>query len=100
MANLVLAASNHDSFFSSTWSAWASAPHDLLLVTEVSMKAVLDFFCKLSQDGMIEAHSGMLFPRSRYLAAVVETLPFTGGPTQVTDGYQSSQTKAFSPRWC
>ena len=37
---------------------------------------------------MIEAHSGMFFPMSRYLAAVVETLPFTGGPTQVTDGYQ------------
>ena len=37
MANLVLAASNHAPFLTSTWSAWASAPHDLLLVTEASV---------------------------------------------------------------
>ena len=37
---------------------------------------------------MIAAHSGILFPMSGYLTAVVKTLPFTAGPTQVTDGYQ------------
>ena len=42
MASVVLAASNHASFTSSIWSGWAGAPHDLLLVTEVSLKAVLD----------------------------------------------------------
>merc|ERR1719432_484156 len=68
MASIVLASSNHASFASSIWSDWARSPYDLLLVAE---------------DGMIEAHSGMFFPMSRYLAAVVETLPFTGGPTQV-----------------
>ena len=38
MANLVLASSNYAAFTSSTWTAWASAPHDLLLVTEVSIE--------------------------------------------------------------
>ena len=39
MASVVLAASNLASFFSSTWSDWASAPYDLHLITEVSIKA-------------------------------------------------------------
>ena len=97
MVNLVLATSNHASFASSIWSAWASAPYDLLLVTEVNMKAVKISFADWSQDGMIAAHSGILFPMSRYLTAVVKTLPFTAGPTQVTDGYQIASQKLSLP---
>ena len=33
---------------------------------------------------MIGAHCGMLFPLSGYLSAV-ETLPYTGGPSQVNE---------------
>lgn len=61
MTSLVLAASNHASFNSSIWSAWAGAPHDLLLVTE--------------DGGMLEAHCGILLPLSHHLAAIVEALP-------------------------
>ena len=86
MASVVLAASNHASFASSIWSDWASSPCDLHMLAEVRVTTLLDF--QLSQDGMIEAHSGMLFPMSRYLTAVVETLPFFAGPIQVTDGHQ------------
>jgi len=67
MANLVLAASNHVTFTSSIWASLASAPRDLLLVAE---------------DGVIEAHSKILLPLSRHLAAVVEAQP-NPGPTLV-----------------
>jgi len=79
MASVVLAASNLASFFSSTWSDWASAPYDLHLITE---------------DGIVGAHCGMLFPLSFYLAAVVEALPYTTGPTQVVLAETSSKALA------
>ena len=44
MASVVLAASNQASFASSIWSTWAGAPYDLLLVAEVDMKDVPDFY--------------------------------------------------------
>jgi len=68
MASVVLAASNQASLTFSVWSGWTGTPHDLLLVAE---------------DGMIEAHCGLLFPMSRHLANLFETLPYTGGLTQV-----------------
>jgi len=67
MANLVLTTSNHASFFSSTWSGWATAPHDLLLVTE---------------DGTVGAHCAMLLPLSSYLSRILNGLSFTE-PIQV-----------------
>jgi len=68
MENLVLvAASNHASFLTSTWSAWASAPHDLLLVTE---------------DGFVGAHCGILLPLSVYCSSILKA-PSFAGPIQV-----------------
>jgi len=67
MGILHLETNNHASFASLIWGGSASAPCDLHLITE---------------DGMIEAHCGMLFPLSRYLAAI-ESLPNTAGPIQV-----------------
>jgi len=67
MADLVLATSNHSAFFSSTWSAWACAPHDLLLVTE---------------NGNVGAHCGILLPLSAYRTSILEA-PSFAGPMQV-----------------
>ena len=77
MTSLVLAASNHASFNSSIWSAWAGAPHDLLLVTEVILDVIhKQSIVPSSQDGgMLEAHCGMFLPLSHHLAAIVEALP-------------------------
>ena len=81
MASVVLAASNQASLTFSVWSGWTGTLHDLLLVAEVNMEKIT--YCELSQDGMIEAHCGLLFPMSRHLANLFETLPYTGGLTQV-----------------
>ena len=81
MANLVLAASNQASFFSSTWSAWASAPHDLLLVTQASIFVVLALKTN-PQDGNVGAHCGILLPLSRYRSSILEA-PTFAGPLQV-----------------
>jgi len=62
MASVVLALTNH-AFTPSIWSAWASAPFDLVLATE---------------DGSIGAHCGLLLPLSHYLATVIEAQTFTG----------------------
>ena len=91
MANLVLATSNHESFFSSTWSAWASGPHDLLLVTEVSVLLKLASM-KYPQDGNVGAHCGILLPLSRYRSSILEA-PTFAGPIQVI------KTKRFSPHF-
>ena len=79
MSNLVLAASNHCSFFSSTWAAWASAPQDLFLVTEVSVSLE---WMKYPQDGNVGAHCGILLPLSRYRSSILEA-PSFAGPIQV-----------------
>jgi len=67
MADLVLSCRDRASFCSSVWSSWTSAPFDLHLVAE---------------DGVVGAHSTMILPQSRQLAAIVKALPYTTGPTQ------------------
>ena len=84
MANVVLTLTNHI-FAPSIWSAWANAPYDLVLATEVSFKVQIFVKKNLPQDGSIGAHCGMLLPLSRYLASVLGARPFTG-PTQVATG--------------
>ena len=83
MENLVLAASNHASFLTSTWSAWASAPHDLLLVTEVGILAEF-VLMRYPQDGFVGAHCGILLPLSVYCSSIFEA-PSFAGPTQVIE---------------
>jgi len=67
MANLVLTTSSQSSYLSSTWSSWATAPHDLLLVTE---------------DGSVGAHCAILLPLSKYCSSILEA-PSFAGPIQV-----------------
>ena len=81
MANLVLATSNCASFLSSTWSAWACAPHDLLLVTEASI-LIVSALKKYPQDGNVGAHCGILLPLSGYRSSILEA-PSFAGPVQV-----------------
>ena len=66
MTSLVLAASNHASFNSSIWSAWAGAPHDLLLVSEASI-CVVFVVMKYAQDETFEAYIVESFYPSRQL---------------------------------
>ena len=84
MADLVLSCRDRASFCSSVWSSWTSAPFDLHLVAEVCMKSW--YLCLLNvffEDGVVGAHSTMILPQSRQLAAIVKALPYTTGPTQV-----------------
>ena len=50
MASVVLAVNNHATLISSIWGDWAGAPHDLLLVTEVNITAVLCFVTYLRME--------------------------------------------------
>jgi len=68
MADLVLSCRDRASFCSSVWSSWTGAPFDLHLVAE---------------DGAVGAHGAMILSQSPQLAAIVKTLPYTTGPTQV-----------------
>ena len=97
MTSLVLAASNHASFNSSIWSAWAGAPHDLLLVTEVILGVVYkQSIVRSSQDGMLEAHCGMLLPLSRHLAAIVLAQP----DTELTQVFFKDHLRIISTARC
>ena len=81
MENIVLATSNQESFFSSTWSGWATAPYDLILVTEASFCTVFVLII-YPQDGNIGAHCAILLPLSSYHSSILEASSFAG-PIQV-----------------
>ena len=74
----MLAASNSASFFSSTWSDWACALYELLLVSETSICVVV-VLMKYPQDGPVGLWSPLLNPSTtRWKSPVFWRLHFSG----------------------